>query len=124
MKDNPDAKAMFVIPQMGAPDKDTFYQMLSGLARDNKVRNTMFFSDAWISKKPMEDFETGEIVAPSQDPNRVEALLLHYVNTDSNGMLLKTAMMCQEYENVDDKIVFGERNFTITDNTNPPRYHT
>ena len=119
MKDNPDAKAMFVIPAMGAPDKDAFYQILSGLARDNKVRNTMFFSDTWISKNPIEDIETGEIVAPSQDPNRADALLLHYVNTDSNGMLLKTAMLCQEYENVDGKIVYGERNLMITDNTNP-----
>ena len=31
---------------------------------------------------------------------------------------LKTAMMCQEYGRVDDKIVFSERNFTISDNTN------
>ena len=116
MKDK-DGKAMFVVPQMGAPDKDTFYQMLSHIARDNKVRNTMFFSDAWVSKKPMEDIETGELVMPSQDPDRVEALLLHYVNTDINGMLLKTGMMCQEYERVDDKIVYGERNCTISDNT-------
>lgn len=117
MKDNPDAKAMFIIPSMGPPDKDAFYQILSEIARDNKVRNTMFFSDSWISKKPMEDFESGNLVMPSEDPDRVEALLLHYVNTDVNGMLLKTAMMCQEYERVDDKIVFSERNFTISDNT-------
>ena len=43
MKDNPDAKAMFVIPAMGAPNKDAFYQILSGLARDNKVRTRCSF---------------------------------------------------------------------------------
>ena len=80
----------------------------------------MFFSDSWISKNPIEDIEKSEIVAPSQDPNRADALLLHYVNTDSNGMLLKTAMLCQEYENVDGKIVYSERNLMITDNTIHP----
>ena len=91
MKDNPDAKAMFVVPAMGAPDKEAFYQILSGLARDNKIRNTMFFLDTWISVVPMEDIEKGEFVMPSEDPDRADALLLHYVNTDVNGMLFETA---------------------------------
>ena len=112
-----DKKAMFIVPSMGAPDKDAFYGILSHIARDNKVRNTMFFADSWISKKPAEDFESGNLVMPSQDPERVEALMLHYVNTDVNGILLKNAMMCQEYERVDGDIVFGERRCSITDNT-------
>ena len=112
-----DKKAMFIVPSMGAPDKDAFYAILSHIARDNKVRNTMFFSDSWLSKKPVEDFESGDLVMPSEDPERVDALMLHYVNTDINGILLKNAMMCQEYESVDGKIIYGERSCTITDNT-------
>ena len=57
----------------------------------------MFFSDSWISKKPMEDIE-GRICYAKVKTRTGLKHYYHYVNTDINGMLLKTAMMCQEYE--------------------------
>lgn len=115
MAADPDAKAMFIVPNMGM-DKEVFYRLLADIARENKVRNTMFFSDSWISEQDLTKVESGDMVMPSQDPNRLDALMLHYVNTDVNGILLKTAMMAQIYENKDGKVVLKKRRFHVSNN--------
>lgn len=115
MAADPDAKAMFIVPNMGM-DKEVFYRLLADIARENKVRNTMFFSDSWISEQDQTKVESGDMVMPSQDPNRLDALMLHYVNTDVNGILLKTAMMAQIYEHKDGKVVLKKRRFHVSNN--------
>tara|TARA_Y100001954_G_C15666810_1_gene530608 strand:+ start:316 stop:882 length:567 start_codon:yes stop_codon:yes gene_type:complete len=115
MTADPNAKAMFIVPNLGM-EKQVFYKVLRDIARENKVRNTMFFSDSWLSQQDATKVESGDMVMPSQDPNRVDALTLHYVNTDENGILLKSAMMAQIYENKDGKVVLKKRRFHVSKN--------
>ena len=65
-------------------------------------------SDTWIVEGA-EDLS----VAPSQHPDRTDAFVIHYVNTDINGILMKAAMLVCKYKLKDDKVVERERVFSI-----------
>ena len=52
-------------------------------------------------------------IAPSQHPDRTDAFVIHYVNTDINGILMKAAMLVCKYELKNDKVVERGRAFSI-----------
>jgi len=102
------------VPEMGS--KEGFYAVLSEISREMKVRNTFFFSDTWVVRgdKGVDAHEEG--IPPSEHPDREDALLIQYVKTDVNGIMLITATMCVVYEMVDEKVKILDTEIGVTHN--------
>lgn len=102
------AKACMLFPSSAVGSKEEWYQGISELTKRMKIRNAFMISDTWIVEGA-EDLS----VAPSQHPDRTDAFVIHYVNTDINGILMKAAMLVCKYKLKDDKVVERERVFSI-----------
>ena len=102
------AKACMLFPSAAVGSKEEWYEGISELTKRMKVRNAFMISDTWIVEGA-EDLS----VAPSEHPDRTDAFVIHYVNTDINGILMKAAMLVCKYELKSDKVVEKERIFTI-----------
>ena len=102
------AKACMLFPSSAAGSKEGWYQGISELTKRMKIRNAFMISDTWIVEGA-EDLS----VAPSEHPDRTDAFVIHYVNTDINGILMKAAMLVCKYKLKDNKVVEIERVFSI-----------
>ena len=102
------------VPEMGSKDK--FYAVLSEICREMKVRNTFFFSDTWVVRGDKGVNAHKEGIPPSEHPDREDALLIQYVKTDVNGIMLITATMCVVYEMVDEKVKILDTEIGVTHN--------
>ena len=102
------AKACMLFPSAAVGSKEEWYEGISELTKRMKVRNAFMISDTWI----VENAEDSS-VPPSQHPDRRDAFVIHYVNTDINGILMKAAMLVCKYELKNDKVVERGRKFSI-----------
>ena len=109
-KDVKDAgkKACMVFPSAAVESKKEWYEGISHLTKKMKIRNSFMISDTWIVEGAKD-----MTVAPSQHPDRTDAFVIHYVNTDINGILMKTAMMVCKYKLENGEVVENERLFTV-----------
>ena len=101
-------KACMIFPSAAVDSKEEWYEGISHLTKKMKIRNSFMISDTWI----VEGAEDTS-VAPSQHPDRTDAFVIHYVNTDINGILMRTAMMVCKYKLEGEKVVERERLFTV-----------
>ena len=86
-------KACILLPSAAVESKEEWYEAISHLTKKMKIRNSFMISDTWIVEGAKDT-----TVAPSMHPDRTDAFVIHYVNTDINGILMKTAMMVCEYK--------------------------
>ena len=102
------AKACMLFPSAAVGSKEEWYEGISELTKRMKVRNAFMISDTWIVENAKD-----LTVAPSEHPERTDAFVIHYVNTDINCILMKAAMLVCKYELKNDKVVENERLFTM-----------
>jgi hypothetical protein len=104
-------QACMVFPSAAASSKDEWYEGVSEITKKMRIRNAFMISDTWIVEGA-KDLS----VAPSNHPDRKDAFVIHYVNTDIHGILMKTAMLVCTYKIEENVVHILERNFKVDDN--------
>jgi len=110
---------MMVLPEQPNMDsKEDFYDALSHMTQELKVHNVIFFADSWVlvkERKNMEN-EIDGYNSVSEHPESKDALMMEYIGTDGQGILMKRAVCTLIYEMKNDKLVEIERKFLIHEN--------
>lgn len=82
----PDGEAMICgLPFASTSDKQQCFQAFRSMAREKSAIAVAFVSEAWIAtRKDESPVDLGEVVSPSQSPDREEVVVVTVITPDSS----------------------------------------